>query len=284
MEITIKTYGTPVFKSRTNNALPSFPSYHEDSQNWDEKAANCARHSFVVTPPRSSRPLSIFYHSTLFLIPCNAMVRSTWNNAEYTMHIYAICVWCTKWQRGLGRMVCALTRMANEVPALVELTQPRIHCIALENNGMRFFLLSLSNSLLLRPPPFYSGSIFRFAFNSFSLSGFLRECDSSFHIFVCAPGRPRFCCSCTTSIFISCPISFLASTSRYMAFIPFFLWIFTFLTESKIIFDVRYHQYENDRMHLACSKKFGKMFVSPMYESTCAWGRNRKLVKCENRS
>lgn len=109
-----------------------------------EKAANCARRSFVVTPRRSSRPLSIFHHSTSFLIPCNAMVRSTWNNAEYTMHIYAIYVWCTKWQRGLGRMVCALTRVADEVPVLVELTQPWIHCIALENNGVRFFLLFLS--------------------------------------------------------------------------------------------------------------------------------------------
>lgn len=88
------------------------------------------------------------------------------------MHIYVICVWCTKWQEGLVRMVCALTRVANEVPVLVELTQPRIHCITVENNGMRFFLLSLSQTFLLHPLPFYSGSIFRFAFSSSSLSEF----------------------------------------------------------------------------------------------------------------
>lgn len=216
MEITIKSYGTTVFKSRTNNAL--LPSYYKDSQNWDEKAANCARRSFVVTPPRSSRPLSIFHHSTSFLIPCNAMVRSTWNNAEYTMHIYAICVWCTKWQRELGRMVCALTRVANEVPVLVELTQPRIHCIALENNGMRFFLLSLSFSFSQT----LSFSVrLPFTLVLFSISLLTRFPSLVFSENVTvpstylsgAPGRPRFCCSCTTSIFISCPISFLALTS-----------------------------------------------------------------------
>lgn len=107
------------------------------------------------------------------------MARSAWNNAGYTMHIYAICVWCAKRQRGLGRMVYALTRVANEVRVFMELTQPRIHCIALGNNGF-------ANLPLLPPVSLYhsssapsrSGSIFCFAFSSFSLAGFLRECDS----------------------------------------------------------------------------------------------------------
>lgn len=116
---------------------------------------------------------------------------------------------------------------------------------------------------------------------------FLRECDSSFHIFVCAPlSRSRFCCSYTMSIFISCPIAFLALTTGFMAFIPFSFWIFTFLTELKIIFNIYYHRYKNDRTHLACNKELVKCSwrQRSIYESTCAWGRNRKLVKCENRS
>lgn len=105
------------------------------------------------------------------------MVRSAWNNAEYTMHIYAICVWCAKRQRGLNWMVYALTRVANEVPAFVELTQPGIHCIELGNNGFANLPLLYHSST-----PFRFGSIFRFAFSSFSLAGFLWECDSSFHV------------------------------------------------------------------------------------------------------
>lgn len=88
--------------------------------------------------------------------------------------------------------VHALTRVANEVPAFVELTQPRIHCIAFGNNRFCAPSLSYLPPLFLSPlslslvrslsTPFRSGSIFRFAFSSFSLASFLRECDSSFHV------------------------------------------------------------------------------------------------------
>lgn len=182
------------------------PNNYKDSENWDEKAANCARH-FFVTLPWARGPLSIFHHSSSFLIPCNTMVRSAWNNAGYTMHIYAICVWCAKRQRGLGRMVYALTRVANEVRVFMELTQPRIHCIALGNNGfanlppvsiirrlLPLVLVLFSVSLLARfPSPAFSG-------NATVPSTFVR-----------VSGKLGFCYSCTTSIFIPCPISFLAS-------------------------------------------------------------------------
>lgn len=101
------------------------------------------------------------------------------------MHIYAICVWRAVGQRGLGRMARALTRVANEVPASVELTQPRIHCIALANNGFAILSSSLSSFL----------SFFSLSFSSFppvfSISLLARfpgrmlfrgECDSSFYI------------------------------------------------------------------------------------------------------
>lgn len=38
MEITIKS-GTTVFNLRANNALPSFPNYRKDSQNWDGESS-----------------------------------------------------------------------------------------------------------------------------------------------------------------------------------------------------------------------------------------------------
>lgn len=135
-------------------------------------------------------PLSIFHHSTSFLIPCNAVL-SAEQCYVYNAHSRDMRLVCKTTTRTRPDGVYALTRVANEVPAL-KLTQPRIHCITLGDNrfailpSLLFLSISLS-SLRSTSTPFYSGSIFHFAFSSFSLSGFLRECDSSFNIYPRTP-------------------------------------------------------------------------------------------------
>lgn len=182
LEVTIKPYGgSVVFDARTNNnsSLVRVAAKLDEL----ETKKQCELYSTLFRS-KSSRARagpfpfsSIQLHSLSRAMPWPAQ-RGTML-CMYTMHIYTICVWCARRQRALGRMVYALTRAANEVPAL-ELTQPRIHCIALGNNGLAI----LPSPLFLFPsflPSFYvhSGSIFRFALSSFSLSGFLRPCDSS---------------------------------------------------------------------------------------------------------
>ena len=117
-------------------------------------------------------PYPMRYHGSLSMEQC-------WVHNTHLCDMRSVCKTTTR----TWRMAYALTWVANEEPAFVELTQLRIHCITLGNNRSRtsppppsLFLCRLSSI------PFRSGSIFRFAFSSFSLASFLWECDSSFHV------------------------------------------------------------------------------------------------------
>jgi len=131
--------------------------------------------------------------------------------------------------------------VANEEPAFVELTQLRIHCITLGNNRSRTSPppLPLSFSVVCRPFPFvlvlFSVSLLaRFPSLAFS------ENVTVPFTFARVPGKLGFCYFYTMSIFILCPIFFLASRFSFTVYRihP----IFHLFTELKIISDIRYRR------------------------------------------